>query len=79
MEHESDSRLTRLILDLKAKIGFLCKALVNHGISAESAPTSNKQKEQPAVVKQNGKLAGIANKKSRSRCTVHNSLVEPIT
>ncbi len=34
--------------------------MVNHCISVESAPTSNKQKEQAAVVKQNGRFAGIA-------------------
>ena len=39
--------------------------MVNHGISVESAPTSNKQKEQSAVVKQNGRFAGIAKKKNR--------------
>ncbi len=32
-EQESDSRLSRLILDLKAEIGILLKAMVNHGIS----------------------------------------------
>jgi hypothetical protein len=56
-EQESDLRLTRLILDLKAEIGILRKAMVNNGISIESAPTSNKLKEQPAVVKQNGRFA----------------------
>jgi hypothetical protein len=39
--------------------------MVNHCISVESAPTSNKQKEQSAVVKQNGRSAGIAKKKKR--------------
>ncbi len=38
---------------------------MNHGISVESAPTSNKQKEQSAVVKQNGRFTGIAKKKNR--------------
>ena len=52
-EQESDLRLTRLILDLKAEIGILRKAMTNHSISLDSVPTSNKQKEQPAVVKQN--------------------------
>ena len=33
-EQESDSRLTKLILDLKAEIGILRKAMVNHGISS---------------------------------------------
>jgi hypothetical protein len=51
--------------------------MVNHGISVESAPVSNKQKEQPAVVKQNGRFAGIAKKKNRDRQT--NSLVDPPT
>ncbi len=62
-----------------AKIGILRKAMVNHGISVESAPTSNKQKE-PAVVKLNGKFAGITKKKNRSSSVVPSSLVEqPIT
>ncbi len=52
--------------------------MTNHSIGVESAPTSNKQKEQPAVVKQNGIFAGIAKKKSPSRRTNHNSLVEPL-
>ncbi len=39
--------------------------MVNHCISLEPAPTSNKQKEQSAVVKQNGRFAGIAKKKNR--------------
>jgi hypothetical protein len=42
--------------------------MVNHGISIESAPTSNKQKEQSAlsaVVKQNGRFVGIVKKKNR--------------
>ena len=69
----------RLILDLKAEIGILLKAMTTHGISVESAPTSNKQKEQPAVVKQNEKFAGIAKTKSRNRRTNHNFLVEPLT
>ncbi len=34
-EHESDSRLTKLILDLKAEIEILRKAMVNHGISVD--------------------------------------------
>jgi hypothetical protein len=80
VERESDSKLTRLILDLKAEIGILRKAMVNHSISLKSAPTSNtsKQREQSAVVKQNGKFAGIAKKKSGSRRTNLNSLVEPL-
>jgi hypothetical protein len=56
---------------------ILRKAMVNHGISVESAPMSNKQKEQPAVVKQNGKFAVIAKKKNRTRQT--NSRVDPPT
>jgi hypothetical protein len=60
----SDSRLTRHSLDLQAEIGVLRKAMVNHCISVESAPTSNKEKEQSAVVKQNGRFAGIAKKKN---------------
>ncbi len=51
--------------------------MVNHGISAESASTSNKQKEQPAVVKQNGRFAGTAKKKNSNRQM--NSLVDPPT
>ena len=39
--------------------------MVNHGISLEPTPTSNRQKEQSAVVKQNGRFAGIAKKKNR--------------
>ncbi len=71
-------RLSRLILDLKAETGILHKAMVDHGISVESAPTSNKQKEQSTVVKQNVKFAGIAKKKSRSRRTNRKWLVEPL-
>ena len=56
-EFESDSKLIRLILDLKAEIGVLHKARTIHGITIESAPT--KYKEQSAIVKQNGKFAGI--------------------
>ncbi len=78
-EQESDSRLTKLILDFKAEIGILRKAMTNHGISVESAPTSNIQKEQSAVVKQNGRFAGIAKKKSRSRRTNQTSLVDLLT
>ncbi len=50
---------------MKAEIEILRKAMVNHGISVEAAPTSYKQREQPAVVKQNGRFAGIAKKKNR--------------
>ena len=64
-ESESDSKLIRLILDLKAEIGVLCKAMTTHGITIESAPI--KYKEQSAIVKQNGKFAGIAKKRNRSR------------
>ena len=39
--------------------------MTNLGISIESAPT--KQKEPSAIVKQNGKFAGIAYKRTRSR------------
>jgi hypothetical protein len=35
-EQESDSRLTRLILDLKAEIGILRKAMVNHAVTTVS-------------------------------------------
>ncbi len=49
LEQESDSRLTRLILDMKAEIGILRKAMVNHGISVESALTSNKQRSNPLL------------------------------
>ena len=45
-ESESDSKLIRLILDLKAEIGVLRKAMTIHGITIESAPPRNK--EQPA-------------------------------
>ncbi len=34
-EQESDSMLTKIIIDLKAKIGNLHKAMVNHCISVE--------------------------------------------
>ena len=64
-ESESDSKLIRLILDLKAEIGVLRKAMTIHCITIESAPTRNK--EQSATVKQNGKFAGIAKKRTRSR------------
>ncbi len=68
----------RLILDLKSEIRILLKAMINHSISVESAPMSNKQKEEPAVVKQNEKFAGIAKKKSQSRRAAHhNSLMDP--
>ncbi len=77
-EQESDSRLTRLILDLKAEIVILLKAMVNHCISVESGPTSNKQKVQTAVVKQNGMFDGVAKKKSQSRRAAHHdSLIDP--
>ena len=47
-ESESDSKLIRLILDLKAEIGVLHKAITIHSISiVESAPT--KHKEQSAI------------------------------
>ncbi len=39
--------------------------MVNHCISLEPAPTNNRQKEQSAVVKQNGRFAGIAQKQNR--------------
>ena len=72
-ESESDSKLIRLILDLKAEIGVLRKAMRIHGITIESAPTRNK--EQSA----NGKFAGIAKKKrTRSRRPgQQRSLVDP--
>ncbi len=50
--------------------------MVNHGITLKSAPPSNKQKEQPAAIKQNGRFVGIAKKKNRNHRT--NSLVEPL-
>ena len=58
-------KLIRLILDLKAEIGVLLKAMTIHGITIESAPTRNK--EQSTIVQQNGKFAGIAKKRTRSR------------
>jgi hypothetical protein len=57
-DSESDSKLIRLILDLKAEIGVLHKAMTIHSITIESAPTKNK--EQSATVKQNSKFAAIA-------------------
>ena len=42
-ESESDSKLVRLILDLKAEIGVLRKAMTIHGITIESAPPRNKE------------------------------------
>ena len=55
---ESQSpRPVKLILDLKAEIGVLRKAMTIHGITIESAPIKNK--EQSAIVKQNGKFAGM--------------------
>ncbi len=54
--------------------------MTNHGIIVESAPTSNKQKEQSAVVKQNRRFAGRAKKKmSQSRCTNQKTLVSPLS
>ncbi len=53
--------------------------MFNHGISLESAPSSNKQKEQSAIVKQNKRFAGIARKKSRSRRTNQTFFVDPPT
>ena len=76
IESEPDSKLIRLILDLKAEIGVLRKALTTHGITIESAPTKNK--EQSAIGKQNGKFAGIAKKRTRSRRPgQQRSLVDP--
>ena len=43
----------------------MLRKATNHGITIESAPTKNK--EQAATVKQNGKFAGIAKKRTRSR------------
>jgi hypothetical protein len=70
----ADSKIIKLILDLKAEVGILCKAMVQHGISVESAPTSKKQKEQAAIVKQKDwflgkqkdKFVGITKKRNRS-------------
>ena len=42
-ESESDSKLIKLILDLKAEIGVLRKAMTIHGITIESAPPRNKE------------------------------------
>ena len=75
-ESESDLILIRLILDLKAEIGVLCKAMTIHGITIESAPTRNK--EQTATVKQNGKFAGIPKKRTRSRRPGQQSSLQPI-
>ena len=41
--------------------------MIQHGIYIEPALTQQKQKEQSAVVKQNGKFAGIAKKRSRGK------------
>ena len=69
-------KLIRLLLDLKAKIGVFSIATTIHGITIESAPTKNK--EQSAIVKQNGKFAGIAKKRTRSRRPgQQRSLVKP--
>ena len=76
IESEPDSKLIRLILDLKAEIGVLRKALTIHGITIESAPTKNK--EQSAIGKQNGKFAGIAKKRTRSRRTGQQNSLRPI-
>ena len=74
-ESESDSKLIRLILDLKAEIRLLHKSMTIHGITIESAPM--KHKEQSAVEKQNGKFAGIAKKKTSRRPGQQRSLVNP--
>ena len=66
-ESKSDSKLTKLILDMKAEFGVLHNAMINHGISVESTPPHTKQKKHSAVVKQNGKYAGIAKKRNRNR------------
>jgi hypothetical protein len=50
--------------------------MTTHGITIESAPTKNK--EQSATVKQNGKFAGIAKKRSRSRRPGQQSSLRPI-
>ena len=39
-DSESDSKLIRLILDLKAEIGVLHKAMTIHSITIESDPTN---------------------------------------
>ena len=77
IEPEPDSKLIRLILDLKAEIGVLRKAMRIHGITIESAPTKNK--EQSSIAKQNGKFAGIAKKKRTMsrRPSQQRSLVNP--
>ena len=76
IESEPDSKLIRLILDLKAEIGVLRKALTIHGITIESAPTKNKG--QSAIGKQNGKFAGIAKKRTRSRRPGQQNSLRPI-
>ncbi len=40
------------------------KAMINHCISVEPTPMSNKQKKQSAVVMQNGNFVGIAKKRN---------------
>ena len=47
-----------------------------HSITIESAPT--KYKEQSAIVKQNGKFAGIAKKRTRTRRPGQQKSLRPI-
>ncbi len=72
--HDID-KLTQLVLDMKAEMGSVCKAMIISGISFNRSPNEQKPKESSAKGKQKSNFAGTAKKKNRKDKVAQRSLV----
>ncbi len=74
-EYQDRDKLIQLVLDMKAEMGSMSKAMIRSGISFDRAPNEQKQKETATTGKQENNFAGTAKKKNRKDKLAQRSLV----
>ena len=60
------SKLMQVVLDMKAEMGSMPRAMTNAGISFEKSPSGPKPREQSANGKQKNKFAGTVKTKNKA-------------
>ncbi len=65
----------QLVLDMKAEMGSICKAMMSAGISFKNVPNEQKTRNASDKGKQKNNFAGTAKKRNRKVLVAQRSLV----
>ncbi len=74
-EYQDSDKLNQLVLDMKAEMGSMHKAMIRSGISFDNLQNEQKQKDTSANGKKKNNFAGTAKKRNRKDKVALRSLV----